>query len=495
MEDKKATPTPEDDTSWLDDVLDSSNYGEDSLQQMKPLTETTAVRLNDDAIEKIIQEAKSDNWDLTETIMQLPPVPIFDEDYDSSFFLDLVEQEQQSDEPQTDNVPDAALQDEESDQEDALTEQEETNDSDVPVRKVRPRKKNTYGLLGIPHLLSTCIWLVIVVAIGLSLGRLLWICATDIMAFGREDRVVTITISPNDDIDDITDKLYNAGLIRYKQLFRFYADLSSAEKKISTGTFELNTLFDYKALVTGMSATSSYRETIKVTIPEGYTCAQIFALLEEKGVCSAEELKAYEVQSDYWFLEGSNTDSEYPLEGFLYPDTYNFYIGDSAKGVFRRFLARYDDIFNDELKALIVTLNDRFGTDFDLYDVMIIASMIEKESASSSENYDISSVIYNRLTHASEFPYLNIDATIVYAQGGNSEVIDKELNSPYNTYLYRGLPPTPICNPGLLSIQAALAPKETNYYYYALDYSLGLHHFSTTKAEHDAFVNSQKENE
>lgn len=482
MEDKNLTPTPEDDTSWLDEVLESSVHEEELQQQMKPLTETTAVRLSDDAVDQIIQETLSDNWDLTETIMQLPPVPIFDEEYEDSLFP-----ESENSEPlQYDSEEDSSDDEDDEDCDDPA-------ELNAPVRKVRPKRKNTYGLFGLPHLVSTCIWIAIVATIGLSLGRLLWICAADVLAFGREDRVVTITISASDDIDDIAEKLYNSGLIEYKQLFRFYADLSNAEKKISAGTFELNSLFDYNALVKGMSATSSYRETIKITIPEGYTCAQIFALLEEMGVCSAEELKAYEVQSDYWFLEGSKKDSEYPLEGFLFPDTYNFYIGDTPKGVFRRLLARFDDIFTDELKEHITKLNDRLGTDFDLYDIMIIASMIEKESASSSENYDISSVIYNRLTHAAEFPYLNIDATIVYAQGGYAEEIDKDLNSPYNTYLYKGLPPTPICNPGLLSIQAALSPAETNYYYYALDYSLGLHHFSTTKAEHDAFVESQKD--
>jgi UPF0755 protein len=355
-------------------------------------------------------------------------------------------------------------------------------------RKVRPKRKNGYGLFGLPHLASVIIWISIIALIGVSLGHLLWICATDVLAFGREDKVTTITITNSDvgDIDAIADKLYNAGLIRYKQLFRFYASLSSADEKISAGTFELNTLFDYNALVKGMSASSSYRETVKVTIPEGYTCAQIFALLEEKGVCTVAELKAYEVQSDYWFLEGSNADAEYPLEGFLFPDTYNFYKGDSAQGVFRRFLARFDDIFTDELKTYVDS------SKYSLYQIMTVASMIEKESAGSSENYDISSVIYNRLNNPSVYPTLDIDATIVYAQGGKSDVIDKVLDSPYNTYKYKGLPPSPISNPSLLSIQAALSPTDTDYYFYALDPSTGLHHFSKTYSEHQNFLNSLK---
>ena len=472
MDNKNTTPPSGEDTSWLDDLLASSDYGEDAIQNI-------ANSVEDLELDRIIREAKEEDWTVSDepleeiTEYEVPEAPQTEPRLDDEIVI-----EWDDDEPEDIEVPE----DEEYEEE---IEEEIPED---PDRKVRPKRKNGYGLFGLPHLVSTGIWIAIIALIGVSLGRLLWICATDVLAFGREDKVTTITISGADvgNIDAITDKLYNAGLIRYKQLFRFYASLSNADQKISAGTFELNTLFDYNALVKGMSASSSYRESVKITIPEGYTCAQIFALLEEKGVCTAAELKAYEVQSDYWFLENTNKDVEYPLEGFLFPDTYNFYIGDTPQGVFRRFLARFDEIFTDELKVYLE------GNKYSLYEIMIVASMIEKESAGSSENYDISSVIYNRLNNAAKYPYLDIDATIVYAQGGKSDVINKDLDSPYNTYKYRGLPPSPICNPSLLSIQAALSPTKTNNYYYALDPSTGLHHFSTNYEDHKAFLDSIK---
>lgn len=496
MDNKNFDNLPEEDTSWLDELLNSSDYGEDALAEARgtgdafalpeellaeaqPKQEEVSSDSVDDAeLEKIMQEALSDEWDLTETILQAPPIPIYDEEpaLDGEDFTEFEDSQEES-------------------------QPEEEVD---PLRKVRPKRKNGYGLFGIPHLLSTAIWILIVVAIGVSLGRLLWVCAADILAFGRTDQSVTITITDSDDAESVADKLYNAGLIRYRDLFLFYTKLLENPEKgitfrdrISSGTYELNTLFDYKALVSNMSANSSYRETKKVTIPEGYTCAQIFALLEKEGICKAEELKAYRVQSDYWFLEGMDLSAEYPLEGFLYPDTYEFYVNGTAREVFSRFLSRFEDIMEEKLKDValkdyVAKLNDRLGKNYTLYDVMIVASMIEKESASSSENYDVSSVIYNRLGNTAQFPFLNIDATIVYAQGGNSETIDKELDSPYNTYKYKGLPPTPICNPSLLSIQAALNPADTDYYYYALDPSTGLHHFSETYKEHQAFLNSLK---
>lgn len=508
-----------DDTSWLDDLLASSDYGEDAIRDI-------SAEVEDLEFERILREAKSSKWDPSEDLTA---------DIDAEHLLEELKgeitEEAPAEEPAAETAEDtpaeeladipeppivlnpvitaptppprpafedpeiAATVNLEDDEEDPIVDEEEYDEEepeeeyyDDPDRKVRPKRKSGYGLFGLPHLASVFIWVAIVAVCGLSLGRLLWICATDVLALGWEDRVTTITITASDvgNVDAIADKLYNAGLIKYRELFRIFASLSSADEKISAGTFELNAKFDYNALVKGMSATSSYRESKKVTIPEGYTCAQIFELLEKNGICAAADLKAYRVQSEYWFLEGISENAEYPLEGFLFPDTYNFYIGDTPQGVFRRLLARYDEMLTDELKAYVETSN------YSLYEIMIIASMIEKESAGSSENYDISSVIHNRLAAPDAFPFLQVDATIVYAQGGKSDFIDKNLDSPYNTYLYKGLPPTPICNPSLLSIQAALAPTDTKYYYYALDPSTGLHHFSKTYKEHQDFLNSLK---
>jgi UPF0755 protein len=131
--------------------------------------------------------------------------------------------------------------------------------------------------------------------------------------------------------------------------------------------------------------------------------------------------------------------------------------------------------------------------------------MIEKETANIPESFTISSVIYNRLNNSSEFPFLNIDATIVYALGGKSDLTEEDLkiDSPYNTYTNKGLPPGPISNPSQNSIAAALDPEETldengkriKYYYYALDPSTNEHHFSKTYKEHQAFLDSLKEAE
>lgn len=363
-----------------------------------------------------------------------------------------------------------------------------------PVRKGRPKRRKGEGFFGIPSLVVTAVWLALILFIGVTLGRMLWVCAADVLAFGREDKPVTVTIYESDTIDSITDKLYDAGLIRYKSLFHFYASISDAEEDIDPGIYDLNTRYDYHALVNMMSA-SSTREVVKVTIPEGYTCRQIFDLLQENKVCTSVDLAAYAASGeldDYWFLEGVTRGDSYCLEGFLFPDTYEFYKNASPRSILEKMLDNFDYRFNEEMRAQLDALNANVtGGTYTVRELVIVASMIEKETAAASESPRIAGVIYNRLFNWGDTPaFLNIDASIVYAQGGDNSHIDTSIDSPYNTYLHTGLTPTAIANPGLSSLQAALEPETHDYYYYVLNPSTGLHQFATTYDEHQANVSA-----
>lgn len=358
-----------------------------------------------------------------------------------------------------------------------------------PTRKGRPKRKKGEGLLGIPHILVTFVWLALILAIGVTLGRMMWVCAADVLAFGREDKSVTITIYESDSMEDITNKLYDAGLIRYKSLFNLYASISDAEEDIQPGIYDLNTRYDYHALVNFMSPRSS-REVVQLTIPEGYTCRQIFSLLEENRICTAVDVGAYAASGeldDYWFLENVTRGTEYCLEGFLFPDTYEFYKNSTPKEALEKMLDNFDVRFSEEMRAQIDTLNANVtGGGYTVREVTIVASLIEKESAAPSESPKIAGVIYNRLFRWGDTPaYLNIDAALVYAQNGANDSIDTRIDSPYNTYTNTGLTPTPIANPGLASLQAALEPESHDYYYYLLNPSTGMHQFSTTYEEHE----------
>lgn len=377
-----------------------------------------------------------------------------------------------------------------------------------PVRKGRPKRKKGYGLLGIPHLLATVIWLAIIVAIGTSLGRMIWVCAADVLAFGRESKKVSVTVTASDTIEDIAGKLYDAGLIRYPGLFELYAGIAVEEGEIITGTFELDTLYDYHALVVQMSSRSSSRTVVEdVLIPEGYNCRQVFELLEEKGICTVAELEEYAASGefqDFWFLEGVERGDKYCLEGFLFPDTYDFYSGSTPREALGKMLLGFEArIDPDEIEPKLTALNERLSAmmrangcseefiaenQMELRDVLIVASMIEEETASSSESSTIASVIYNRLTQDQVYErYLGIDAAIIYTTG-DANNIDTGIDSPYNTYKNAGLTPGPISNPGLDSINAALEPADTGYYYYVLNPETHLHSFSKTLEEHEQKV-------
>ncbi len=382
-----------------------------------------------------------------------------------------------------------------------------------PIRKGRPKRKKGDGLLGIPHLISTAIWLVLIVLTGVTLGRMLWVCAADVLAFGRQDHSVVITVDSEDTIDTIADKLHDAGLIRYPGLFRLYAGLTVDEGEISTGTFTLNTLYDYHALVGGMSSGSSTRAVIEdVLIPEGYSCRQIFELLEKEGICTVAELEAYAANgefADYWFLQGVERGDKYCLEGYLFPDTYDFYENSTPREALGKMLTGFNSRIDEQMYGKLTALNERLATVMrsngkseeyiqshllTFHDVVIVASLIEKETGNNKESYNIASVIYNRLFDWGNTPaYLNIDAAIIYAMNGDASNIDTNLDSPYNTYRNTGLTPGPIANPGLASLSAALEPADTGYYFYVLNPATGQHTFSKTLQEHEALVEQYRQ--
>ena len=216
---------------------------------------------------------------------------------------------------------------------------------------------------------------------------------------------------------------------------------------------------------------------------------QIFELLEKEGVSTVEKLEDMAANHDYAFsfLQDIPLGDPTRLEGYLFPDTYKFYMGEDPKYVINKMLVNFDSKVDDAVRQKISE------TGYSIRDILTIASMIEKET-DGTDRTTIASVIYNRLNNpgASTAGYLQIDATIQYVLPEGKIVQESDyqgVDSPYNTYRNKGLPPGPIANPGMESITAALNPQSTNYYYYALGDD-HLHHFFSSYAEHQAFLNS-----
>jgi len=450
------------------------------------------IHPDDLEVEQIVQETLAENWGEPE------PEKVSD---DTQFFA-----------PPSQTEP-AQVPPEPVAEEPVIIEEFPADDEEIPPpatekrsRKKGKTQKNLLGLFGIPHIISTVIWLVLIVFIGTTLGRIGWLCAKDLLALGKESISASITINEGDDVSDVADKLKEAGLIEYPKLFTFFTELTGKCDKMLTGTIYLNEedpndpdapkkVYDYNALANALSYRSTARVTVDVLIPEGYNCAQIFALLEEKGVCDAASLEEYAASGPldgYWFLTGIPRGHKYCLEGFLFPDTYNFYLKDEPENVIRKLLNGFKNRFSQDMVDKYAALVKRTGLELSLTDVVTMASIVEKEKATDPEGYYIASVFYNRLTHSGTYPCLQSDATIKYDVDYRSKgqlVTDAQINaSPYNTYIKRGLPPTPIANPGLASLNAALDPESSDYYFFIYDKSAGQHRFSKTLAEHNAWA-------
>ncbi|MDR1328148.1 MAG: endolytic transglycosylase MltG [Oscillospiraceae bacterium] len=355
--------------------------------------------------------------------------------------------------------------------------------ADVPDdRPLRVRRERRTGCLG--GVMLT----VFIICVSLVAASLLWLAATDVLGFGGSEDVVQITVPEGFTIAGVADILADSGLIKYKPVFKLYAGFSKSEEIIVPGTYLLQMNYDYLALVRGMTPRGGKRATIDLTFPEGYTMAEIFKKLEESGVCSPDELwdAAANHDFEYGFLAELPKGDRHRLEGYLFPDTYTFYIGDSATRALGKMLVNFETKFKAEYYEKAEALG------YSARDILIIASLIEREAGAASDRRKIASVIYNRLKNP-DMPRLEIDATIYYAIAETGEAFSTGVESPYNTYRAEGLPPGPIANPGAASIAAALDPESTQYYYYALSMDEDRHHeFFRTFEEQQAFVHSDE---
>ena len=352
---------------------------------------------------------------------------------------------------------------------------------DVPEnRPLRLRREKRTGLVG------GLLLAIFILCVSLVLASLAWMATTDILGFSAEDEDVNVQVPPGFTMESITDMLFEAGLIRYKALFNLYAEYSKAFEKISEGSYVLNKNFDYRALVQGMTARAGVRVEVSVTIPEGFTMAQIFTLLESEGIAPADELWHIATFHDFkfHFLDKETLGNRLRLEGYLFPDTYNFYMDSPPTQAILRMLREFDRRFTEEYIERAAYL------EFTVHEIITIASMIEREAGGDAERARIAAVLYNRLA-SPDFPRIEIDATIHYAIAGTGIPFSTQFESDYNTYLHEGLPPGPIASPGLQSIRAALWPDNTNEYYYALNRE-GMHNFFTNFNDHVNFVNSDE---
>jgi UPF0755 protein len=291
----------------------------------------------------------------------------------------------------------------------------------------------------------------------------------DIARILKENKLIGSSFFMNRLIDKVLGEAF---------LYKSFSKRQGYDGRYKEGRYILTRAMDADEIA-GILIEGTVAETKTFTIPEGYTNKQVAAKLANDGICTEEEFWE-EVRSgdfDYNFLEGSPEGDE-RLEGFLSPNTYEVYADASAHDVIDKMLAQFNEGFLPTYYDRVAEMN------MSVRDIVTVASLIERETMVDSEREVIARVIYNRLDD--DWP-LQIDATIQYLLPEQKEFLlnaDLEIDSPYNTYKYHGLPPGPICNPRMDSVVAALYPDDNDYFYYVLSADLdGTHRFSETQSE------------
>ncbi len=303
------------------------------------------------------------------------------------------------------------------------------------------------------------------------------------------DEPVTVVIEEGMGAKAVAARLAENGVVKNRASFVKFIRDEGSDADLRPGTYTFNGTMDYAAVLALLKRGNVAENTKNVTIPEGKTVPQIAELWEAAGLCTAEDFLAVcaeiDVPYDYIPDEVKVGEAYNRLEGFLFPETYNVLLNWQAEDLVLLQLRQFNKLWTEERRQLAA------GRDMTAQEVLTVASLIEREARVDSERPLIASVIYNRLDIGQK---LEIDATIQYMLG---EQVDRvlyrhlEIDDPYNTYIYEGLPPGPICSPGLACIDAALSPADTDYFYYRTkNDGSGEHNFAETYAEHLAYGNA-----
>lgn len=353
------------------------------------------------------------------------------------------------------------------------------------VKRRPPVKRKGQGITG------TYVFFIIVTVISMALSIYAVLCLNDVLAITKTNATVTVNVQESiDNISDAVDLLADNGLIKCKNFCKLFAKFRetqvgpdyrngvySEEYKYEAGVYYLTGKMGLEGMLQTMQGDSLTAETVTLTFPEGYTVPEIVDRLADNEVCDRSALLAVIQSTDFSYSLVSSLDASeevpYRLEGYLFPDTYDFYIGESASSVVKKFLKNGDTRITEKYRKRAEELG------YSMDDIIRIASIIQCEAGSEEQMKTISSVIHNRLSDQVNFPLLGVDSTADYITNKVAPSLSSTSahTSDYYMSYYDtsnsgsrvGLPPSPICNPGIEAIKAALYPENTDYYYFFHD--------------------------
>jgi len=288
-----------------------------------------------------------------------------------------------------------------------------------------------------------------------------------------------IRIGEGESFRQVAEELQSLGVVTDADSLVAVGRVMGVTRKIKTGFYSLNTRMRPLDVIDYL--TSGRIIEYQIVIPEGYNLYNIADMLDREGIVSSDKFLAKATDPAYLASLGIHADS---LEGYLFPDTYFVPKGITADGVIRRLVQKFNEVFNDDLRKRAAELG------MTVHQVVTLASLIETEAMVDDERFIISAVYHNRLRRGM---LLQCDPTVIYALrregrwNGNITKADLRIKDPYNTYLYPGLPPGPIANPGKPSLIAALNPADVDYIFF-VSKGNGTHYFSRRLADHNRAV-------
>jgi UPF0755 protein len=295
-----------------------------------------------------------------------------------------------------------------------------------------------------------------------------------------------IEIPKGSSVKSISKLLKNENVIKDSLVFELYCKINKNADKIKAGKYSINNSMDVPEIVGVIISGKALIDTMKFTIPEGYNLSQIVEKLSSLGIVSTENIQAaLDVKNYSYDFIGQIPEREKKLEGYLFPDTYEIYKDTTAEAIVDKLLGQFDAVFTEEYRNRAKELN------MTIDQVIILASIIEREAKLDKDRKPISAVFHNRLKKKM---MLQSCATVQYLFSEPKEVLtykDLEIESPYNTYKYIGLPPGPIASPGQKAIEAALYPELVDYLYFVARDD-GSHVFTKTYNEHINAQNKMK---
>lgn len=356
------------------------------------------------------------------------------------------------------------------------------------MREKKKRKVNSFAMA---FIIAIAVVVILALAGGLSYS---WY-RNEVDGNGRKDAEAVITVEQGMTPTQIAKLLEENGIIKSAQVFRFYLKNAGGAEKLQYGDFDLNSQMSYDDIIAELQTMKNRRDTVRVTFPEGSTVIQFANKMADAGLCTAEEFIDVANNGDFsqfkfWAEIGDTPNRFMKAEGYLMPETYEFFKDDSVYNMVEKLYAHFEESFTDEMYTRMHELG------FTLDKLVTLASFVQEEAGHDSEQPKVAAVLHNRISPDSVLPRLECNVCSLIMEPGNyvNDYIipyyGGEANVPagmlaaYDTYKIKGLPAGPISCPGKIALKNTLYPEENFDYMFFVTDLTGKYYYSKTYAEH-----------